>query len=598
MSMMVLNHILKSLKEHNLIAYEYDVETKLYQWVGDVFRYTGIAEDVYPSASSDFDKMIHPQDLPERSQWLYSIRNQSESTLAEYLYKLKHSNGAFVDVKESVEYHPGENGQAGKITGTIEFLDMEQSDIKVKDKLEGISGLKTPLQSSENGRRTTKYKIEQWLDAQTDENRPQGFLLIVGIDRLSLYNEFIGLDETDEIILLTGKRLQTLFGDQAEISRIAGDIYSILMPYDKGNEMSSVASLIINSFYEDPIMLSSGPLIIGVSVGGVVITKENKWNAASFITKGELAMQTAKEQGRGRYVPYNAAASYAAKQHSTLELGTTFLHALKEGRLHLAFQPIVQSSTSGVSFHECLLRMLDNNGRLISAGDFIPAIEKLGMAPFLDQYTLRLAIQELMMFPDLTLSVNVSKLNLVHQDWLRSLVGLLRECPQVAQRLIIEVTETAFVESADNIAKVINTLKDLGCRIALDDFGAGYTSFSHIKDLQVDIVKIDKSFIRNIDQKENAAFIKTLQNLAHSVHFETVAEGAETMAEARNLVNEGVDYIQGYAYGFPEVERVWLPTDHHHRKIIKPGVAERNQNAYQAMTQDQMLSDLKKMYKD
>jgi EAL domain-containing protein (putative c-di-GMP-specific phosphodiesterase class I) len=119
----------------------------------------------------------------------------------------------------------------------------------------------------------------------------------------------------------------------------------------------------------------------------------------------------------------------------------------------------------------------------------------------------------------------------------------------------------------------VRTIQDLGARVALDDFGAGYTAFAQIKQLDVDLVKIDKQFIRNIGQSENHLFVKTLQSLADGVDIETVGEGVETMTDAKQLIRDGINHIQGYAFGFPSVERVWLPKDHIYRKIVKEDTA-------------------------
>ena len=124
-----------------------------------------------------------------------------------------------------------------------------------------------------------------------------------------------------------------------------------------------------------------------------------------------------------------------------------------------------------------------------------------------------------------------------------------------------------YFKNPEKTKLIVRTLQDLGCRVALDDFGAGYTAFCHLKDLGVDIVKIDKSFIRNIDDEHNHLFVKTLKMLAEGVNVETVGEGAETMAEAKLLTDDGIDHIQGFVYGFPRVERLWLPKDHVHRQI-------------------------------
>jgi EAL domain-containing protein (putative c-di-GMP-specific phosphodiesterase class I) len=243
------------------------------------------------------------------------------------------------------------------------------------------------------------------------------------------------------------------------------------------------------------------------------------------------------------------------------------MKAMNGDRLRIAFQPVIGAQEKDISFHESLIRLIDDDGKIIPAGAFMPAIEELGLSRLVDHYALRMAIHELEMFPDLSLSVNVSNLSLNNNDWLRSLVALLRDRPSVANRLVVEITESSSVKDPKKTKRIIRTLKDLGCRVALDDFGAGYTAFSQLKDLDVDIVKIDKSFIRNISEEHNHLFVQTLKALAEGIDIKTVGEGAETHAEADLLSSDGIDYIQGYVYGFPKVERVWLPENHKYRLI-------------------------------
>ena len=135
---------------------------------------------------------------------------------------------------------------------------------------------------------------------------------------------------------------------------------------------------------------------------------------------------------------------------------------------------------------------------------------------------------------------------------------MLRGRPDVAERMVVEITETAGLEDIDACCRFVSTLRDLGCEVALDDFGAGYTSFRHLKQLAVTKVKIDGSFIRKIGENpDNLVFIRTLIDLARAFDLETVAECVEDMDEAALLLNEGVDYMQGYAFGKPELDIPW-----------------------------------------
>lgn len=429
---------------------------------------------------------------------------------------------------------------------------------------------------SHGGRRALLHAIERWADTGSggEAKESLGYLLAAGIDRLSLLNESFGASCADELIERTGARLKAIVGDSACVMRINGDVFGVFFNHGPHGEMAAVARHILNSFYDSPLETTHGLMTVGVSVGGVALTRKECRDIPSLLTKAEMALQVAKERGRGCFVSYSEAAEHAAGNRVLLQAGDRFLSALKEGRVRLAFQPVVGAKNREVSFHECLIRMIGQDGKMYSAAEFIPAIEHLGLSRLVDQYTLAKAIHELGQFPDLTLSVNVSYMTLTSREWLRGIVSALRDRPSVARRLIIEITESMVIKDVPRTVRTVRTLKELGCRVALDDFGAGFTAFSQLKDMELDIVKIDKSFIRNIKDKRNHLFVKTLQTLADGVNVQTVGEGVETLDDARILAEEGVRHIQGYAFGFPCVERIWLPKGHAFRQVEEEPVPE------------------------
>jgi EAL domain-containing protein (putative c-di-GMP-specific phosphodiesterase class I) len=190
----------------------------------------------------------------------------------------------------------------------------------------------------------------------------------------------------------------------------------------------------------------------------------------------------------------------------------------------------------------------------------MPAVEQLGLVRIVDRKGLELAVDTLAENRDVSLAINVSGLTATDRAWLRGLISLLRGKPDVASRLIVEITETAVLEDIDECARFVLSLRDLGCRIALDDFGAGYTSIVQLKTLAVDMIKIDGSFIRDLNASpDNLMFVRTILDLAQNLELKTVAECVETDEVAKLLANEGVDYMQGYAFGAPELDYPWLP---------------------------------------
>jgi EAL domain-containing protein (putative c-di-GMP-specific phosphodiesterase class I) len=247
------------------------------------------------------------------------------------------------------------------------------------------------------------------------------------------------------------------------------------------------------------------------------------------------------------------------RQQRDLAIGATVQAALREDRLLFAFQPVVCAATGKVDYFECLLRMRGEEGEIVSGGEFIATAEQLGLIGPIDRFVLEQTMRELVTHPEITLGLNISSLTACDRSWLRSLMSLLRNRPDLARRLVVEITETAALYDIEESVRFVDTLRHAGCRVALDDFGAGYTSLRHLQFLAVDIVKIDGSFVRNLaGNPENRIFLRHLLGLTKGFGFSTVAECVESAEDAALLRAEGVGYLQGYHIGRPTIERVWL----------------------------------------
>jgi EAL domain-containing protein (putative c-di-GMP-specific phosphodiesterase class I) len=250
----------------------------------------------------------------------------------------------------------------------------------------------------------------------------------------------------------------------------------------------------------------------------------------------------------------------------------TLRAALGQDRLLFAFQPVVCAASGELDYFECLLRMRDPNGGLIACGEFIAAAEETRLISLIDRYVLNQVFAELATHPDVRLGFNVSGRTACDRPWLRSMMALLRRRPDWARRLVIEITETAALDDLGESARFVDTLRHAGCRVALDDFGAGHTSLRHLQALAVDIIKIDGSFVRDLTaRRENRIILRHLLGLARGFGLGTVAECVETAEEAALLREEGVGYLQGYHFGRPTVERPWLAAPAALRAGIDPG---------------------------
>ena len=236
--------------------------------------------------------------------------------------------------------------------------------------------------------------------------------------------------------------------------------------------------------------------------------------------------------------------------------------ALRQDRLLFAFQPVVCAATGRIDYFECLLRMRDLGGAIVAGGEFIGIVEQLGDIAWIDDYVLRKTVRELAGNPAVTLGLNISSLTACDGSWLQSLVALLRHRTDLACRLVVEITETAALDDIDQSARFVDALRGMGCRVALDDFGAGHTSLRHLQVLPVDTVKLDGSFLRNPSESHAQSIVlRELIDLIKGFGCATVAEGVESAEDARLAMEAGVGYLQGYHLGPPTMERAWLPRD-------------------------------------
>ncbi|WP_306113427.1 MULTISPECIES: EAL domain-containing protein [unclassified Roseovarius] len=250
--------------------------------------------------------------------------------------------------------------------------------------------------------------------------------------------------------------------------------------------------------------------------------------------------------------------SYAvsARDRSVIEMVN---HAVKHKQVMLAFQTVVPSANQNhPAFYEGLIRVLDETGRIIPARDFIDAIETTETGRVIDCLALEKGIQTLSEFPELRLSINMSARSIGYGRWIKTLKRGLNNDPTVAERLILEITESSAMLVPELVVGFMNEVQRKGISFALDDFGAGYTSFRYLKDFYFDILKIDGQFIRGIaHDSDNQILTAALASVAEQFDMLTVAESVEKPEDAEYLTQMGIDCLQGYYFGAPTVNPPW-----------------------------------------
>lgn len=236
--------------------------------------------------------------------------------------------------------------------------------------------------------------------------------------------------------------------------------------------------------------------------------------------------------------------------------------ALREGRMRLAFQPVVLSrDTERLAFYEGLIRVMDETGRPIPARDFMGTIETRELGRLVDCAALELGLETLARNPDIRLAINMSARSIGYPRWMRSLRRGLDLSPTIGERLILEITESSAMLVPELVVGFMDELQREGISFALDDFGAGFTAFRYFKDFFFDIVKIDGQFINGIAQdSDNQVLTEALLSIARQFEMFTVAEAVETVADAEWLRQIGIDCLQGYLFGAPSVTLDFVAT--------------------------------------
>ena len=249
---------------------------------------------------------------------------------------------------------------------------------------------------------------------------------------------------------------------------------------------------------------------------------------------------------------------FAVDQQSRTTMATV-RRAVSRGDAVLAYQPVVQADrTETPAFHEGLIRIIDETGRIVPLRDFMPLAETTELGRQIDCLSLSLGLKALAEEPSMRLSINMSARSISYPAWLQTLRAGIAEDERVAERLILEITESSAMGMPELVGRFMQELQAHGVSFALDDFGAGYTSFRYLRDFCFDMIKIDGQFIRDIaQQRDNQVLTRALQAIAHHFDMFTVAESVETAEDAAFLIDMGIDCLQGYYFGAPTIVPPW-----------------------------------------
>ena len=386
-----------------------------------------------------------------------------------------------------------------------------------------------------------------------------GAYLLVGIDDVGGINADFGFDVADEVIVECARRLASLLDRDDLIGRVAGTKFGVFLHDANSDRVREVSVALLNVIRERVIDTQKGSVAASISIGAVEAPRDADC-AHVAMARAEAALDQAKRLGRSSWSSFSEKTDVITMRRRNSHMSDVILTALNERRVRLAFQPIVADLDESPTKFECLIRMRAEDGREVPAPEFIPAAERLGLVHLLDRRVLELAMNTLAACPNVKLNVNVSMETVKDPVWAEGYLSVMRANTPLARRVTVELTETQVIDAIDASIEFVAEIKKLGASFGIDDFGAGYTSFRNLKALDIDILKIDGSFVTGVSaSRENQLFVRTLLDLARNFGMKTVAEWVDNQADAMLLKGLGVDFLQGFLIGKPETNPAWLP---------------------------------------
>lgn len=387
----------------------------------------------------------------------------------------------------------------------------------------------------------------------------KGMVMLLDIDHFKYINDNFGHRAGDQLLIGIGGLLKDLVKDlNAQVFRLGGDEFALHLPGALRPEAAQIAERALTALRHYKLQLGGRGCLstLSASIGAVAYPFQGG-DVATVLANVDIAMYQAKDNGRNRFILHDHNPADLRSTHRRVHWARELREVLDEDRIVLYWQPVVRLADQKTVHHEVLVRILDRSGNLVLPAQFIEVAESLGMVQEIDMSVVRKVI-EVLKSPEMRgrkvrYFVNLSRVSLSDPNWVRRFQSMLSSMPIDHSQLVFEITETAAMSEVDVTQEFIAQMKNLGCRFALDDFGAGFSSFYFLKRFDVDYLKIDGSFVRDLATDEaNRLFVRALCDVARGLNKQVIAEWVEDVEVMKILTEMGVQYGQGFLFARPQ----------------------------------------------
>ena len=532
------------------VAYEWRLDTDALFWSGNAASVLGAADI---ASGCSFAQKVDADDGQSR---LDAITRSGQSDAGEGVpYQVQYTfrrGDEKIRLEDTGRWFAGPDGKPLRALGIVRAVDerheREQALLQLA-KFDPLTGEMNRLHFTE----VLGAKLDEAVRFRTS----CGFLL-VAIDHLGNLNEAYGFEAAEDVIAQVAKRIRARLRGKDCLGRFSGNKFGVILTSCTTEELTVAADRLLAGVRDETIQTAAGAVAVTVTIGGLTVPRYAR-TVPEILSRAQDALHAARAKRHGSFAAYRPSVERDAMRRESVRAADEIVAALNERRIALAFEPVAEAKTRKIAFYECLMRVDRSDGRIAHANEIIPVAERVGLIRMLDYRVLELVVNELATAPGLKASVNVSPASTVDPDWWTGLGALLRANSSAAERLIIEITETAAIHDIDVARGFVTRVKDLGCRIAIDDFGAGNTSFRNLRKLGVDIVKIDGAFVQKIvKSNDDRAFTHALIDLSRRLGLMTVGEWVQDEEAARLLSEWGCDYLQGSLIGLASDTRPWI----------------------------------------
>ncbi|HEX5510040.1 MAG TPA: bifunctional diguanylate cyclase/phosphodiesterase [Pseudolabrys sp.] len=542
----------KILRSIGDIAYEWRLRSDVIVWSDNAAARLGVAKLAEIANGRSYVQHVQAEAGQTRFDAVTKSRERDDGKGVPYQVQYAFAPAAGAEklwIEDSGRWFAGPDGLPARAHGIVRIISERHERERRLAFLAEFDAL-----TGEYNRARLLELLGEMLNSAVPLHSSFGFLLLA-VDNLDRLNEGYGFDVADEVLAQVAKRIRTRLRGGDILGRHSGNKFGVILKNCSADELGVAAGRLLSAVREETIQTNAGPVAATATVGGVTAPRHAR-SVTEILSRAHEALKSARHKRPGSFEAYRPNVEREALRRDSARASDEIVAALNERRITLAFEPVVEARSRRVAFYEGLMRAQRADGRIFSNADIVPVAERLGLIRLLDHRVFELAIENLAASPDLHCSVNVSPESIVDPDWLVGFSALVGTYDGIAERLTIEITETAAIHNIDDTRSFVTRVKDLGCRIAIDDFGAGYTSFRNLRKLGVDIIKIDGAFVQNMTRSaDDGAFVHTMIDLSRRLGLKTVAEWVQDEDTARALEALGCDYLQGALIGLALPQR-------------------------------------------